>query len=215
MEIKDSRPPRGVNNTSADLNRDISCNLKQKLAMSTPWKSLLMTSGNRRLFSSARLGSQRRAAGMPWLWATAAGFSTLGAYLAVQEWWLDERRALHNFHVSISDDPNHGLHPPHHHWEHHSPLKTFDHQAIRRGFQVYKEGGFRDYFESDVFGLNCVDAVCSACHSLKLIAFRNLVNVSHTEDEARELAESYMIEDGPDDMGEMYHRPGRVGLQWG
>lgn len=52
-----------------------------------------------------------------------------------------DRPALQAFHVSIGDDPNHGLHPPHHHWEHHSPLKTFDHAAIRRGFQVYKEGG--------------------------------------------------------------------------
>lgn len=52
--------------------------------------------------------------------------------------------------------------------------------------------------------------MCSACHSLKLIAFRNLVGVSHTEEEVRELAETYQIEDGPDETGEMYTRPGRV-----
>lgn len=63
---------------------------------------------------------------------------------------------------------------------------------IRRGFQVYRE-------------------VCSSCHSLKLIAFRNLVGVSHTEDEAKELAAEYEIDDGPNDQGEMYKRPGKVG----
>ena len=42
--------------------------------------------------------------------------------------------------------------------------------SIRRGYQVYKE-------------------VCSACHSMQYINFRNLVGVSHTENEARVLAE--------------------------
>lgn len=100
-------------------------------------------------------------------------------------------QSVHNFHPSISDDPNHGLHPPHYHWDHHGLLKTFDHAAIRRGFQVYKE-------------------VCSVCHSLKLIAFRNLVGVSHTEDEVRALCEEYETRDGPDETGEYYMRPCRL-----
>lgn len=72
--------------------------------------------------------------------------------------------------------------------------KTFnwdDMRRIRRGFQVYKE-------------------VCSACHSLKLIAFRNLVGVSHTEEEAKEIAAEYEIQDGPDETGEYFMRPGKV-----
>lgn len=70
-------------------------------------------------------------------------------------------------------------------------MTTFDSASIRRGFQVYQE-------------------VCSQCHSLKYIAFRNLVGVSHTEDEAKALAAEYEIEDGPDDKGEMFKRPGRL-----
>lgn len=62
---------------------------------------------------------------------------------------------------------------------------------IRRGFQVYKE-------------------VCSSCHALKYIAFRNLVGVSHTEEEVRALAAEYEVEDGPNEQGEMFKRPGRV-----
>ncbi|RKP07131.1 cytochrome c1, partial [Thamnocephalis sphaerospora] len=63
--------------------------------------------------------------------------------------------------------------------------------SIRRGYQVYKE-------------------VCSACHSMNRIAFRNLVDVSHTKDEAREMAESETYIDGPDDQGEMFERPGKL-----
>jgi ubiquinol-cytochrome c reductase cytochrome c1 subunit len=43
-----------------------------------------------------------------------------------------------------------------------------------------------------------------------LIAFRNLVNVSHTEEEVREIAAEYEVEDGPNELGEMYKRPARV-----
>lgn len=61
---------------------------------------------------------------------------------------------------------------------------------IRRGYQVYKE-------------------VCAACHSLDRIAFRNLVGVSHTEEEVKELAEEEEYTDGPNDDGEMFQRPGK------
>ena len=36
--------------------------------------------------------------------------------------------------------------------------------------------------------LQVYQQVCSTCHSLELIHFRDLVGVSHTEDEAKELA---------------------------
>ena len=42
------------------------------------------------------------------------------------------------------------------------------------------------------------------------IHFRNLVGVTHTEADAKKLAESYDVEDGPDDTGEMFERPGKL-----
>ena len=63
--------------------------------------------------------------------------------------------------------------------------------SIRRGFQVYRE-------------------VCAACHSLDRIAWRNLVGVSHTADEARVMAEEVEYQDGPNDTGEMFTRPGKL-----
>ncbi|KAI8586806.1 cytochrome C1 family-domain-containing protein [Geranomyces variabilis] len=86
---------------------------------------------------------------------------------------------------------DHGLHPPHYPWDHAKPWKTYDHASIRRGFQVYKE-------------------VCSACHSMEYIHYRNLVGVSHTESEAKELAAEYEYQDGPNDKGEMFMRPGKL-----
>lgn len=46
--------------------------------------------------------------------------------------------------------------------------------SIRRGYQVYKQ-------------------VCSACHSMEYLAFRNLVGVSHTEDEVKTIAEEVSL----------------------
>ena len=52
--------------------------------------------------------------------------------------------------------------------------------------------------------------VCAACHSLDRIAWRNLVGVSHTVDEVKAMAEEVEYQDGPDDQGEMFQRPGKL-----
>ncbi|XP_039264310.1 cytochrome c1, heme protein, mitochondrial-like [Styela clava] len=83
------------------------------------------------------------------------------------------------------------LHPPAMPWEHNGIFTTLDTASVRRGFEVYKQ-------------------VCAACHSLEYVAFRNLVDVTHTEDEAKELAKEIMVADGPNDEGEMFERPGKL-----
>ncbi|XP_038124926.1 cytochrome c1, heme protein, mitochondrial [Cyprinodon tularosa] len=83
------------------------------------------------------------------------------------------------------------LHPPNYPWSHSGPLSSLDHASIRRGYQVYKQ-------------------VCSACHSMEYLAFRNLVGVSHTEDEVKAIAEEVEVVDGPDENGEMFTRPGKL-----
>uniref|UniRef100_A0A4W3KF16 Cytochrome c1, heme protein, mitochondrial n=1 Tax=Callorhinchus milii TaxID=7868 RepID=A0A4W3KF16_CALMI len=83
------------------------------------------------------------------------------------------------------------LHPPNYPWSHNGLLSSLDHASIRRGYEVYKQ-------------------VCSACHSMEYLAFRNLVGVSHTEEEAKAIAEEYEIVDGPDENGEMFTRPGKL-----
>ncbi|XP_023851602.1 cytochrome c1, heme protein, mitochondrial [Salvelinus sp. IW2-2015] len=83
------------------------------------------------------------------------------------------------------------LHPPNYPWTHNGMLSALDHSSIRRGYQVYKQ-------------------VCSACHSMEYLAFRNLVGVSHTEAEVKVLAEEIEVVDGPDESGEMFTRPGKL-----
>ncbi|XP_060099102.1 cytochrome c1, heme protein, mitochondrial [Heteronotia binoei] len=82
------------------------------------------------------------------------------------------------------------MHPPQYPWSHAGLLSSLDHSSIRRGYQVYKQ-------------------VCSACHSMDYLAFRNLVGVSHTEAEAKALAADVEVQDGPNEDGEMFMRPGK------
>lgn len=61
-----------------------------------------------------------------------------------------------------------------HPWNFQPQFSTFDHQALRRGFQVYRQ-------------------VCAACHSLKWIEFRHLVGITHTEEELKDMAAEYDV----------------------
>lgn len=83
------------------------------------------------------------------------------------------------------------MHPPSFPWSHGGLLAALDHGSVRRGYQVYKQ-------------------VCSACHSMEYLAFRNLIGVTHTEEEAKALAEEVEVLDGPDENGEMFTRPGKI-----
>ena len=71
------------------------------------------------------------------------------------------------------------------------PFGMYDRAAVQRGFQVYRE-------------------VCAACHGVKYLAFRNLIDAGFPEEQARAIAAEYIVVDGPDDFGEMYERPGRL-----
>lgn len=76
-------------------------------------------------------------------------------------------------------------------WSHHGALSSYDYASVRRGFQVYRQ-------------------VCASCHSIDKVAFRTLVGVTHTEEQIKNIAESYEVVDGPNDQGEMFERPGKL-----
>ena len=80
--------------------------------------------------------------------------------------------------------------PPHQTWSFDGVFGTYDRAALQRGFQVYKE-------------------VCSACHALKQIYFRDLTALGYTDDEVKAIAATYQVTDGPNDQGQMYQRPAR------
>jgi ubiquinol-cytochrome c reductase cytochrome b/c1 subunit len=83
--------------------------------------------------------------------------------------------------------------PPSQTWSFSGPVGKFDRGSLQRGLKVYKE-------------------VCSACHALSYIAFRNLADPGgpgFTTAQVASFASDYKIKDGPNDQGEMFERPGR------
>lgn len=102
-------------------------------------------------------------------------------------------------------------HPHEEDWHFAGPFGTYDKNALQRGYQVYEQ-------------------VCSNCHSLRLVSFRNLgqkggpfhlescpegipegIDCSNPNDNpiVKALAANYkfQVTDGPDDTGEMFERP--------
>ena len=98
-----------------------------------------------------------------------------------------------------------GLHPAAYPWPHKGIFDTYDHTGVRRGYQG--ESLPRDRKVGTEFCITVYREVCSACHSLNRIAWRNLVGVSHTVDEVKSMAEEVEYTDGPNDEGEMFQRP--------
>ncbi len=70
----------------------------------------------------------------------------------------------------------------------------FDRASLQRGYQVYTE-------------------VCAACHSMKYLSYRNLSEKGGPEfsiTQAKAIAASFEVTDGPNADGEMFQRPGKL-----
>lgn len=72
-------------------------------------------------------------------------------------------------------------------WSFSGPFGYFDQASLQRGFQVYRE-------------------VCSGCHGLEYIAFRNFADLGYNEAEIKAIAAEYEVEDGPNEEGDMFTR---------
>ena len=75
-------------------------------------------------------------------------------------------------------------------WPEDGVFGSYDKAALQRGFQVYKE-------------------VCSACHAMKFVYYRNLEDLGYSPEQVKSLAATYTISDGPGDDGNMFDRPGK------
>jgi ubiquinol-cytochrome c reductase cytochrome c1 subunit len=80
--------------------------------------------------------------------------------------------------------------PPHQQWPFEGVFGTYEPAALQRGFQVYKE-------------------VCSACHPVKHLYFRDLEELGYSEEQVKGIAAQVQVSDGPNDQGEMFQRPAR------
>ena len=82
--------------------------------------------------------------------------------------------------------------PPRQTWSFAGPFGQYDQAQLQRGFKIYRE-------------------VCSSCHSLDLVAFRNLADpggLGFSEAQAAAVAAEYKIKD-VDDKGQPIERAGR------
>lgn len=83
--------------------------------------------------------------------------------------------------------------PPMESWAFSGPFGVYDTAQLQRGYQVYRQ-------------------VCSNCHSAKFMSFRNLAEPGgpeFSESQVKALAATFKVQDGPDDSGAMFERPGR------
>lgn len=81
-----------------------------------------------------------------------------------------------------------GIVPPSQDWSFNGVFGKFDKQAAQRGLQVYTE-------------------VCSACHGLNLVYYRNITALGYSEDQAKAFAAQFEVTDGPNDDGDYFTRP--------
>ena len=79
-------------------------------------------------------------------------------------------------------------------WSFKGLFGKFDRASLQRGYQVYTE-------------------VCAACHSMQYLSYRNLAEPGgpeFTEDQAKAIAASFEVLDGPNSDGEMFLRPAKL-----
>ena len=79
-------------------------------------------------------------------------------------------------------------------WSFKGLFGKFDRSALQRGYQVYNE-------------------VCSSCHSMKYVSYRNLAEKGgpeFTQEQVKAIAASFEVRDGPNADGEMFFRPGKL-----
>jgi cytochrome c1 len=82
--------------------------------------------------------------------------------------------------------------PPAQSWSFDGIFGTFDRGALQRGFKIYTES-------------------CASCHAMKFLAYRNLGEPGGPEfgeAEVKAIAAEATVQDGPNEDGDMFERPG-------
>ena len=92
-----------------------------------------------------------------------------------------------NFNVLASGSGND---LPKHNWSFKGLTGTFDKSSVQRGFKVYRE-------------------VCSGCHSMSLLYYRDLIDIGFSDEEVKAIAAEYTVIDGPNEEGELFERPAK------
>ncbi len=96
---------------------------------------------------------------------------------------------IFTFNTKISLGAGEKINYPQLNWSFSGILGTFDRASQQRGLQVYKE-------------------VCSGCHGMRLLAYRNLKSIGYNDDEIKAFAAENSVNSINDD-GEVVERPAR------
>tara|TARA_A100001011_G_scaffold393669_1_gene484140 strand:+ start:288 stop:1070 length:783 start_codon:yes stop_codon:yes gene_type:complete len=97
------------------------------------------------------------------------------------------------FFILVSSSLAEEIKIPKHDWSFKGITGKFERSSLQRGYQVYTE-------------------VCSSCHSMNLLSYRNLGEKGGPEfslEQVKAIAANFEVTDGPNNDGEMFTRPGR------
>jgi ubiquinol-cytochrome c reductase cytochrome c1 subunit len=80
--------------------------------------------------------------------------------------------------------------PLHQSWSFDGVFGSYDRAAAQRGYLVYSQ-------------------VCSNCHAMSLLYYRDLEGIGFTPDQVKAFAAQVQVDDGPNDQGKMFQRAGK------
>ncbi|MEN9894201.1 MAG: hypothetical protein RIR97_53 [Pseudomonadota bacterium] len=103
-----------------------------------------------------------------------------GATFAADDLKTEVHHAIENGHFPV-------IKPKNVEWSFAGPFGHYDKGQLQRGLKVYKE-------------------VCSACHSMNLVAFRNLEALGYSDDQVKAFAAEYEVDAEPNAEGEIVKR---------
>ena len=109
-----------------------------------------------------------------------AGFGSARAAEEKADLAAEVHHAVENGHYPV-------LKPEEQKWTFGGLFGKYDKGQLQRGLKIYKE-------------------VCSACHSMNRVAFRNLEDLGYSEAQVKAFASEYEVQDGPNGDGEMFSR---------
>lgn len=108
------------------------------------------------------------------------GFSFAQSAEEKEDLAAEVHHAVENGHFPV-------LKPEEQKWSFAGVFGKYDKGQLQRGLKVYKE-------------------VCSACHAMQRVAFRNLEDLGYNEAQVKAFASEYEVQDGPNGDGEMFTR---------
>lgn len=121
-----------------------------------------------------------------------AGILSLAVVVGLGAGQVFAQEGEHKAEAGAAEDhggtPHFPIHKPEQQeWSFAGPFGHYDKGQLQRGLKVYTE-------------------VCSACHSMNLVAFRTLGDLGYSEGQVKAFAANYEVEDGPNADGEMFTR---------